>query len=222
MSYCAERDFRRMRFSCSPLAFASTAATTVLALCFAVPSAAQQDPAGLNCLGAWTALDFAKLDACRPEPVSNQEKQSLLASLPERGEVKSLNEDQKRKLSALNAVLTLHARKDVYAVKVIDVPQAWTGLYGRGVLLISAPLLKIVSSGELQALVAHEIGHEYSWAAWNSAQAAGQKDRMHEIEVTCDAIAVITLQRLGENPNLLISALDRAGRFNRGHFGDAI
>ena len=211
-----------MRFSSSPFAFASTAASIVLALCFAVPSAAQQDTAELNCLGPWPALDFAKLDACRPDPVSNQEKQSLLASLPERGEVKTVNEDQKRKISTLNAVFTLHARNGVYAVKVIDVPQAWTGLYGRGVLLISAPLLKIVLSGELQALVAHEIGHEYSWGAWNSAQAAGQKDLMHKIELTCDAIAVVTLQKLGEDPNSLISALEKVARFNRGRFGDAI
>jgi Zn-dependent protease with chaperone function len=211
-----------MRFSCSPLGFASTGTVTLLALCLAGPSVAQHLAAGTNCLGPSPALDFAKLDACRPEPVSNQEKQSLLASLPERGEVKNLTEDQKRKLSALNAVLALHARNDVYALKVIDVPQAWTGLYGRAVLLISAALLKVVSPGELQALVAHEIGHEYSWAAWNSAQAAGQKDRMHEIELTCDAIAVITLQQLGEDPKLLISALERVARFNGEHFGDAI
>jgi len=63
-----------------------------------------------NCLGPWPALDFAKLDACRPEPASNQEKQSLLASLPERGEVKNLPEGQKRRLSALNAVLAVGAR----------------------------------------------------------------------------------------------------------------
>jgi len=74
-----------MRFSSSAFSFASTAATIVLALCFAASSVAQQDPAGSNCLGAWTALDLAKLDTCRPEPISNQEKQSLLASLPERG-----------------------------------------------------------------------------------------------------------------------------------------
>jgi len=211
-----------MRFPCSPLAFANTAATIVLAVCLAAPLAAQPDAAGLDYLGPWSALDFAKLDACRPEPVSNQEKQSLLASLPERGEVRIFDDAQTRKLSALDTVLAIHARNDVYVVKVIDVPQAWTGLYGRGVLLISASLLKAVSSGELQALVAHEIGHEYTWAAWNSAQAAGQKDRMHEIELTCDAIAVVTLQRLGEDPKLLISALERVARFNRDHFGSAI
>jgi hypothetical protein len=193
-----------------------------LALCLAAPSAAQRDAPGTNCLGPWPALDIAKLDACRPEPVSNEEKQSLLVSLPDRGEVKNLTEDQKRKLSLLDAVLALHARKDVYLVKVIDVPQAWTGLYGRGVLLISAPLLKVVSSGELQALVAHEIGHEYSWEAWNSARAAGRKDSMHDIELTCDAIAVITLEKLGEDPQLLISALERVARYNSERFGDAI
>lgn len=194
----------------------------MLALCFGPWPAAQTDPAGLGCLGPWSTLDFTKLDACRPEPVSNLEKQSLLASLPVRGEVRTLNADQKLKLSALEAVLALHARKDVYVVTVIDVPQAWTGLYGRGVLLVSTPLLKVVSSGELQALVAHEIGHEYSWAAWNSAKGAGQKDRMREIELTCDAIAIRTLQKLGEDPKLLISALEKVARFNREHFGDAI
>jgi Zn-dependent protease with chaperone function len=211
-----------MPFSFSSSVFANTTATIVLALCLAARSAAQQDLAGSNCLGPWPALDFAKLGACRPEPVSNQERQSLLSSLPKRGDVKNFPEDQKRRLSALNAVLALHARKDVYVVKVIDVPQAWTGLYGRGVLLISAPLLKVVSSGELQALVAHEIGHEYSWMGWNSAKAAGQNDQVHEIELTCDAIAVITLQKLGEDPKLLISALERVARFNRGRFGDVI
>jgi Zn-dependent protease with chaperone function len=211
-----------MRFPCSSLGFASTGTVITLALCLAAPSAAQHHAPGADCLGPWPALNFAKLDACRPEPISNQEKQFLLASLPDRGEVKNLTEDQKRKVSALNALLGLHTRNDVYVVKVIDVPQAWTGLYGRGVLLISAPLLKVESSGELRALVAHEIGHEYSWIDWNSARASGQKERMHDIELACDAIAVITLEKLGEDPKLLISALERVARFNRGHFGDAI
>jgi Peptidase family M48 len=211
-----------MRFPCSSLGFGSTGVAIGLVLCLVPLAAAQHLAPGTNCLGPWPALNFDKLDACRPEPISTQEKQSLLASLPDRGEVKNLTEDQKHKVSALNALLGLHTRNDVYVVKVIDVPQAWTGLYGRGVLLISAPLLKLVSSGELQALVAHEIGHEYSWADWNSAQAAGQEGRMHEIELTCDAIAVITLQHLGEDPKLLISALQRVARFNSDHFGDAI
>lgn len=211
-----------MPFPSPSFAFASAAKTVMLALCFGPWSAAQSDPAGLSCLGPWSTLDFRKLDACRPEPVTTQEKQSLLASLPERGEVKILDEAQRQKLSAINPVLALHARNDVYLVKVIDVPQAWTGLYGGGVLLISAPLLNLVSSAELQALVAHEIGHEYTLAAWNFAQAAGQKDEMHDLELTCDAVAAITMQRLGEDPKLLISALEKVARFNRGHFGDAI
>jgi len=205
-----------------PLSSFGLASAVMLALCFGPWSAAQTDPAELGCLGPWSTLDFTKLDACRPKPVTDQEKQLLLAFLPGRGEVRILNEGQKRKLSALDTVLALHARNDVYVVKVIDVPQAWTGLYGRGVLLISAPLLKLVSPDELQALVAHEIGHEYTWAAWNSAQATGQKDQMHEIELTCDAIAFVTLQKLDEDPKSLISALERVAQFNRGHFGDAI
>jgi hypothetical protein len=208
-----------MRFPSSSFGLTSA---LMLALCFGPWSAAQTDPARLGCLGPWPTLDFTKLDTCRPKPVTDQEKQLLLASLPGQDEVRTLNEGQKRKLSALDAILALHARNNVYVVKVIDVPQAWTGLYGRGVLLISAPLLKLLSPGELQSLVAHEIGHEYTWTAWNSAPAAGQKNQMHEIELTCDAIAFVTLQKLGEDPTLLISALERVAQFNRGHFGDAI
>jgi hypothetical protein len=45
---------------------------------------------------------------------------------------------------------------------------------------------------------------------------------MYDIELTCDAIAVATLQKLGEDPKLLISALEKVEGFNRVRFGDAI
>src|SRR5215813_5043561 len=99
-----------MRVSSSLLGLASSTTTIVLALCFAAPSGAQQNAAELICLGPRLALDFARLDACRPEPLSHEETQSLLATLPERGEVRSLDQNQTRKLSSLHAVLAIHAR----------------------------------------------------------------------------------------------------------------
>jgi hypothetical protein len=112
--------------------------TVTLALCFGLWSGAHASPKELCSLEPRTAVDFSRLDACRPEPVTKQEKQSLLASLPEQGEIRNFSKAEKQKLTEVDRVLALHARKDVYAVKVIDVPQAWTGLYGRAVLLISA------------------------------------------------------------------------------------
>jgi len=45
---------------------------------------------------------------------------------------------------------------------------------------------------------------------------------MHQIELNCDAAAFVTLQKLGEDPMLFISAIEKVAQFNRGHFGDAI
>lgn len=97
------------------------------------------------------------LDACRPAPVTNEEKARALHSLPAEGEVSQLGGDERRKLEAIEPVLRAHQRIGIYEVRVISVQQAWTGLHERAVLLISLPALRLVNSEELAALVAHEI-----------------------------------------------------------------
>jgi Zn-dependent protease with chaperone function len=113
------------------------------------------------------------LDACRPTPISAGEKDMVLKSLPPEGEVTKLAESERRKLTDLARVLRFHRRDGVYALKVISVPQAWTGLHGRAVLLISLPALQLLDSQELQALVAHEVGHEYLWKEYAAARKDG-------------------------------------------------
>jgi hypothetical protein len=162
------------------------------------------------------------LDACRPAAVSTDEKRNVLESLPADGEVRQLTENERRKLKDLTAILRIHERDGVYVVKVISVPQAWTGLYGRAVLLISLHALKLLSSEELQALVAHEIGHEYIWQEYADAQKAKNITRLRELELTCDAIAVLTLQRVGIKADRLIQGLEKVSRYNRERFGWAI
>ena len=56
-----------------------------------------------------------------------------------------------------------------YEIKVIDLPQAGMALHDRAVLLITAPTIALLSAAELQAMAAHEIGHEYVWTEWNRA-----------------------------------------------------
>jgi hypothetical protein len=162
------------------------------------------------------------LDACRPAPVSADEKRNVLESLPADGEVTQLTESERRKLNDLTAILRIHERDGVYVVKVISVPQAWTGLYGRAVLLISLRALELLSSEELQALVAHEIGHEYIWQEYADAQKAKNITRLRELELTCDAIAILTLQRIGIKEDRLIQGLEKVSRYNRERFGWAI
>ena len=93
------------------------------------------------------------------------------------------------------------------------------GLHGRAVLLISASALDILGAGELQALVAHEIGHEYLMGAWEGARASGDAARLRRIEAVCDAIAALTLSAVGLSTEALASAIAKVERYNRTRFG---
>ena len=103
------------------------------------------------------------LETARPTPVSSGDKARILSALPETGEITNLNAQALHKLAALSRVL--RATDSVYVIKVFAVPQAAVALYARTVLLISEAALTLLSADELQAVVAHEIGHRTS--GWN-------------------------------------------------------
>jgi Zn-dependent protease with chaperone function len=96
----------------------------------------------------------------RPAPVSDTQKALILASLPPESEVTDLNLADPTKLAGLEPVLQAANRDSVYVVKVVDAAQAGVGLYERTVLLITKAALDLLNRDELQALAAHEIGHE--------------------------------------------------------------
>jgi len=159
------------------------------------------------------------LDACRPEPITVAEKAAVLQSLPIDGAVTQLDNGERRKLRAIDAVLRGRRRMGVYEVRVIAVAQAWVGLHNRTVLLISLPALTVLSSEELQALVAHEIGHEYIWQQYAAAKTRKDAKRLRELELICDAIAIATLTRLGIGPQRLQSATEKVFWYNRERLG---
>ncbi len=170
-------------------------------------------------------VDMARkldLDRCRPAPVSIEEKARALQSLPAEGAVTQLGGDERRKLEAMEPVLRAHQRIGIYEVRVISVPQAWTGLHERAVLLISLPALRLVTSDELAALVAHEIGHEYVWQQFADAKARRDTGRLRELELICDAIAMRTLVRLGRPPTRLQAAIEKTSWYNRERLGVAL
>ena len=159
------------------------------------------------------------LDACRPAPITAGERTLVLRALPVEGEVTQLTNKERQKLRALGPLLRLHGREGVYELKVIALPQAWTGLYERAVLLISLPALRLLSPEELEAVVAHDIGHEYVWPVYAAAQKRNDAVRLRELELACDTIAVLSLTRLGVKPNRLVTAVEKGLRFNYGRFG---
>lgn len=161
------------------------------------------------------------LKTARPEPVSAEDKARVLRSLPEEGEVTRLNAAARQKLAALVEVLRPNERVSVYAIKVIDVPQAAIGLHGRAVLLISESALTRLDADELQALLAHEIAHEYVWTERERAFQFADHSHLKDLELMCDGIAIVTLHGLGMDVSRLMSGVQKIGRFNRERFGTA-
>ncbi|MDX2154438.1 MAG: M48 family metalloprotease [Bryobacteraceae bacterium] len=161
------------------------------------------------------------MELCRPLPVSAEERSELVRTLPREGNLDVLSRERLQKLARLAAVLRVHQRETAYLIRVIDVPQAWTGLFGRTVLLISAPALDLLTAEELQALAAHEAGHEYYAGEFEHARASGDAAALASIEAACDRIAVLTLQELRIAPSRLSDALLKVQRFNRLRFGRA-
>ena len=162
------------------------------------------------------------LDDARPTPVSEEVKVRTLRSLPREGEVTDLSGAVRQRLMALGPLLRATRRDGVYVVKVIDVPQATVAIHARVVVLISRPALDMLDAEELQALVAHEVGHEYVWADYERASTGSDHARLRELELLCDGIAVVLMHGLGIDPARLIAGLEKLRRFNQRQFGRAI
>jgi hypothetical protein len=194
-----------------------TASRVSLFVLLAVPADGEE-----RCrLGPSGPGDRDYLTACRPAPVSAATRDLVVRSLPREGTVNATGPAQQAKLKAIEEVLRVHQRDGIYEVRVIDVPQAWTGLHGGSVLLISLPALTQVTAEELQALVAHEIGHEYLFADYQLAHADADHPRLRRLETVSDAIAALTLLELGIPVARLTSALEKVHLYNRTRLGIA-
>jgi hypothetical protein len=161
------------------------------------------------------------LETARPAPVSAKDKARVLSTLPLEGEVTDFSASARQKLAALTKVLRATGRESVYEIKVIDVPQAAIGLHARAVILISEPALTLLDADELQALVAHEVGHEYVWTERERAFQLADRSRLKDLELMCDGIAIVTLHGLGMDVSRLMAGVQKISRFNRERFGTA-
>jgi Zn-dependent protease with chaperone function len=87
---------------------------------------------------------------------------------------------------------------------------------------VSEPALDLLNAEELQALVAHEVGHEYFWDEYAGARRDNSRSSLRRLELLCDGFAAITLERAGVNPKRLTSALEKIVRYNRDRLGVAL
>jgi hypothetical protein len=155
----------------------------------------------------------AKLRALRQTQISPAERARALAMLPKQGEL-APNGGERRKLASLEAVLKYHDRSTM-EIKVVDLPYAGLAIHQRAFLLVSRLALRLLSAGELQAAVAHEIGHEYFWAEYEETGNPPAAASRHTIELKCDGIAALTLLALGLDVSRLRSAMTKMIDFNR-------
>ena len=183
----------------------------------AAPLAQPSDSAATKALRFFRALPTRNPDAVlrllRPPPAGADERATALAVLPERGELRP-DRHERAKLATFVDVLAYHDRAHVFETKLIDVPQAVVALHHRTVLLISRPALQLLSGAELQALVAHEIGHDYFWPEFERTLARGDRSGRQELELKCDGIAVLTLVALKLDLARLADGLRKQARFN--------
>ena len=111
--------------------------------------------------------------------------------------------------------------ESVYQIKVIDIPQAGMALHARAVIFVSEAALTLLDADELQASLAHEMGHGYVWTERERAFQLGDHKRLKDLELVCDAIAIVTLHGLGMDVSRLMSGVQKISRLNRKRFGTA-
>ncbi len=153
------------------------------------------------------------LQSFRPSCIPPALRAELIAKLPYAGGVEPTAQ-ARLKLAAIDSVLEYHERKGIFELKVIHVVQAFIGLHARTVLLISEQALELLTAEELRAVVTHEIGHEYFWAEFQAAARSGNPAKLREQELRCDAVAVLTLLRLGADPAALLTGVSKQAGFN--------
>jgi hypothetical protein len=145
------------------------------------------------------AIGFAEFRRRRgSEPLSREVRAAILSALPAEGA----------------SVPTRAERTKLVDVKVVDVGSALVAVHERSVLLITRRALSLVNPHELQAIGAHELAHEYFWKEFDTALNANAYERLQELELMCDGVAVITLRSLGIDRNHLINAATRLTRYN--------
>jgi hypothetical protein len=153
------------------------------------------------------------LRAVRTEPLPEAERERIRRTLPKTGELTPTSSEI-TKLDAVQAVLLYHQRHRTFDIKVIDIPQALVGLHARTVVLISRPALTLLSAAELQAVIGHEVGHDYFWGEFELAQRRADRRARQQVELQCDGVAVLTLVALGVDTMGLTRAVEKMVRFN--------
>ena len=87
-------------------------------------------------------------------------------------------------------------------------------VFERSVIRISKSAFMLLDAGDLQVVAAHEIGLVLHCRI-ASAFTSRDHRRLKDLELLCDAIAIVTVHRLEMNPARLLGAVEKITRYNQ-------
>ena len=76
-------------------------------------------------------------------------------------------------------------------------------------VLIPEPAFNLLGVEELQALLAHEIGHQYLSVAQARERALEAQRSVKDVELLCDAVAIVLLRDLEIDWSRLVAGIER-------------
>jgi hypothetical protein len=152
------------------------------------------------------------LKRIRPRGASAEAKARSLTLVSEE-ELVQPSAERQAKIAALQPVLDYLERSDM-SIKIGRMGRAWAGFLDGAAVLVSEEAIDIWTAEELQAIVAHELAHEYFSAEYGAARRDRHYDTVKEIELRCDAISIITMRTLDLHPEALLSGVSKVTRFN--------
>jgi Zn-dependent protease with chaperone function len=156
------------------------------------------------------------LATMRPERVSESDKVILTRVLPVLTDRNRVVDARQLALLSARTEATLRFCQRYGVVDLILFRHSEPIVFSKpGVVLgIATELLKIVGDDDaaLAGIVAHELAHEYIALQMLSAVRAGDLSKMRELELFCDAVAVIVLLDLSLDPVHYSRVLKRIAR----------
>ncbi len=153
------------------------------------------------------------LKSIRPAVVSADSKARALAMVRKEDVIEPSAKSQ-AKLDALHPVLEYLERDTGIEVQILRLRLAWAGFLGGAAVLVSEEAIDLLTAEELQAVVAHELAHEYFSGEYEAARANNQYDMVKEIELRCDAVSIITMKGLRLDSGALLSGVAKLTKFN--------
>ena len=141
----------------------------------------------------------------RPAAVSQADKELLMSELPLITSANRIRDQYQLERLRARALPVLKFYERDRIVELIVFKDARPIVYSKpGVMIaISTEVLKIVGPDDaaLAGIIAHESAHEYVAMQFLSAVQAQDLERFRELELFCDAVAVVVLLDLGLDPS---------------------